>query len=272
MHLFVLVIFFYVSDQGSGIIIHRSLAKYSKAVCLDGTPASYYHTRLESAATHNNYRNYVIFLQGGGYCHSLEACHQKCQKTECLCTSSTAFTNENNGILSDDENMNPGFADYYKIKLPYCSGDIYVGRRPGSADSDGFSFMGREILNAMLSDMKDNTNIEKADNVIFSGSSAVGAGGAFNCDYLKTILPDVNIWCVVDVAFFYPVNQSFATDPDCEDSLSTVLQKGSVLWDSPEIVEFPLNGLWGSIHQYLFIGRPLPLAMTYLVSRAFAAM
>ena len=173
---------------------------------------------------------------------------------EYLCTSSTAFMTENNGILSDDETLNPGFADYYKIELPYCSGDMFVGRRPASSESDDYSFMGREILNAMLTDLKQNTDIEKADNVILSGSSAGGAGVAFNCDYLKTILPDVKIWCVVDAAFFYPVNQPFATGPDCDDPINTVLKKGSVLWDAPEVGVFPLKGWWGSIQENLFIG------------------
>ena len=220
-------------------------------MCSDGSPAAYYRSKINPAASAPD--NYVIFLEGGGYCHDVNACDWRCNMAPHLCTTPTAETLENSGILSDDPHINPHFYGYFKVDLPYCTSDMYIGRRSASILTKGHHFRGRTVLTSMIKSLVSNTPISLAKRIILGGSSAGGAGVAFNCDYLKELLPRSDVHCVVDAAFFYPLIQPFQDDVPCE-SIDKVLKVGGVLWGAPEALNLSLRRWWSNIRQKLFIG------------------
>ncbi|KAK2166452.1 hypothetical protein LSH36_39g12014 [Paralvinella palmiformis] len=234
------------------VLQHVSLSGYPDAVCSDGTPAAYYRSPRDKDDAHAP-DNYVIFLEGGGYCHDVNACDWRCQMAPHLCTTPESETIQNSGILSDDAGINPYFHGYFKVDLPYCTSDMYVGRRFGSELTKGHHFQGHRVLTAMIQSLIADVRIDKAKRILFGGSSAGGAGVAFNCDYMKSLLPRSRIHCIVDAAFFYPETHPFSEDEPCE-SIDKVLAVGGVLWDSPEVSGFHLDGWWGDVRQDLLIG------------------
>ena len=229
-----------------GVLFRQTLSSYPDAVCTDGTPAAYYHTWTESPAELALFKNYVIYLDGGGYCPSVKDCHLRCAIANNLCTEPKVFMKDHHGILSDEAFNNPHLHDYYKVELPYCTGDMYIGRRLASEDTDGLNFAGRIVFDAMIQSLRERTLIGLADNVVLSGSSAGGAGVAFNCEHLQELLPGVRVWCVVDAAFFYPISHPLNNATTCE-SIDRVLQMGSHLWGAPEVSKFHLQSWWNDM-------------------------
>ena len=188
-------------------------------------------------------KNYVIFLEGGGYCHEASACKWRCGIAPWLCTASGPKTKQGFGILSDSPIDNPSFHDYFKVDVPYCTGDMYIGRRDGDETTLSQHFKGRVGFDAIIMDLQKTTAIDRAVNVVLGGSSAGGAGVAFNCNHLKELLPHANVWCIVDAAFFYPVPGPLHNTSEC-DSIDRVLALSTDLWQAPEVASFDLHGPW----------------------------
>ena len=232
-----------------GLLIRHSLEMYQKALCTNGQSASYFHSasgELEKS------ENVVIFLQPGGYCHNPYVCKMRCLVAPFMCEPPDEDTLENShGILSDDPVANPHFNHYYKVVIPYCTADMYVGRRSASEETGGYSFLGRFILDAVVDSLK--STLKNVRNVVLAGSSAGGAGVAFNCDYIKTFYPTANIWCIVDGAFFYPIAEAFESKNSCE-TIDKVLKSATTFWNAPELDDFQLHSAWWlKIKQAVFI-------------------
>ena len=276
--LFCLAILFGAPVKGTNLYRH-SLKAYPGAVCIDGTAAQYYTSApsdsMKRETIHKSSdkgsdaeaedtkqqtpdpsaaKNYAIFLEGGGYCHEAGACKWRCGVAPWLCTAKGPKVKQGFGILSDDATDNPSFHDYFKIDVPYCTGDMYIGRREGSTATLDQHFKGRVVLDAIIADLKKTTALDRAVNVVLSGSSAGGAGVAFNCNYLQALLPHASIWCVVDAAFYYPVPGPLHNVSAC-DSIDRVLRLGAELWEAPEVSSFDLHGhWWREIRPNLLIG------------------
>jgi hypothetical protein len=230
----------------NSILVRHSLQGYPRAVCTDGTPAAFFHTPAFTAQDLRHYTGYVIYLDGGGYCPSVPDCHLRCAIAKNLCTEPLAETKSSHGILSDDFDNNPVMHNFYKVELPYCTSDMFVGRKLGNRRTDGLNFAGRIVFDAMVDVLKSISGIERAQNVVLSGSSAGGAGVAFLCEHLQQMLPQTSVWCVVDAAFFYPMTSPFHNDSTCE-SVDKVLQQGAVLWGAPEVSHFRLQSWWNDL-------------------------
>ncbi|ELT96642.1 hypothetical protein CAPTEDRAFT_219523 [Capitella teleta] len=227
-------------------LVRQTLGSYPRAVCTDGSPAAYYHTAAFSEHELRHYSGYVIYLDGGGYCPSVRDCHLRCSIARNLCTEPLAETKESHGILSDDVSNNPVMHDYYKVELPYCTSDMFVGRRKGTDRTEGLNFAGKIVFDAMITSLKRISGIAHAQNVVLSGSSAGGAGVVFLCEHLQRLLPRTTVWCVADAAFFYPMTSPFRNDTTCE-SIDKVLQQGASLWGAPEVGHFRLQSWWNDL-------------------------
>lgn len=83
--------------------LYKVLLNRSKAVCNDGSPASYYIRLSESKV-------WMILLEGGYYCYDQASCSQRYLNSHNLTTS---VLNKNfkfsNGILSSDPIQNPNW-------------------------------------------------------------------------------------------------------------------------------------------------------------------
>jgi hypothetical protein len=72
------------------IAVATYLSEYPDAKCLDGTPAYYY---LREAISTANASKFVIHIQGGGWCDTLDNCLSRSQTN--LGSSNMTKTNEN---------------------------------------------------------------------------------------------------------------------------------------------------------------------------------
>ncbi len=154
--------------------------------------------------------------------------------------------------MSDDPELNPGFADYYKVFFHYCSSDMYIGDREASPETAGYHFRGRAHMRAIIDSLKTHTNIENADTVIFTGTSAGGRGAAFNTDLVAAMLPEVDVRCVVDAAIFYPQFDTNPYDPDCRH-FNDIVRDGNEFWNG-HVDEFDVDTWWEDFPYPLFIG------------------
>ncbi|KAF6773035.1 hypothetical protein AHF37_07754 [Paragonimus kellicotti] len=86
----------------------------------------YYYRRSKRGMS----RNWLIFLEGGWYCFDNETCQLRESSTFALFSSNfwprkRAF----DGILSISPVLNPLYHDYNSVFIPYCSSDLWTGKR-----------------------------------------------------------------------------------------------------------------------------------------------
>eukprot|EP01083_Nonionella_stella_P235198 827282_1 len=110
------------------------------AQCLDGSPAGFYHQPPQ----HGDSNLWVIFLQGGGACGSLQTCEKRANGP---LGSSKYWSKQYNltkdrGLCSSDPTINPDFYQGHHGFAPYCSGDVWAGQRatPSKHDPDTWGF------------------------------------------------------------------------------------------------------------------------------------
>eukprot|EP00039_Didymoeca_costata_P006308 m.89131 g.89131 ORF g.89131 m.89131 type:complete len:361 (+) comp13206_c0_seq2:1499-2581(+) len=189
-----------------------------KAVCNDGTPGGYYLSKV------TNSTKWMIYLEGGGLCYSLETC----KKRSIQLTSSSTWpkTLEPAGILADAQ-----FADYNKVFVGYCTSDLYSGNNAPSANPLlKFNFYGSYIVPALLTDLRNNNFLTKMTDVLLMGGSAGGIGTLVNTPYVRDNLAayNISVKILADAGWF------LTTVPPYSKSAITIseqLQEGMKLWN-----------------------------------------
>ena len=76
-------------------------------------------------------------------------------------------------IWSRREEENPGLWSNYKVFVPYCTSDVFSGRRDSEKDSAGFFFHGKYVVEAVVDDLL--TEVLKDFEItqfVFMGASA----------------------------------------------------------------------------------------------------
>lgn len=174
------------------------------AVCNDGSPAGYYIRRGVGAGS----TVWNIHLQGGGMCYDLASCGQRAESLSSLMSASEGpELRESNGIQSISSKDNPDFYNANHVYVHYCSSDLWSGQREASAETGGRHFQGLNIFRAVIQDLMDGSitaapNLAEAKFVLFSGSSAGGAGVLVHLDWLAAQLPTANVRGVDDAGWF----------------------------------------------------------------------
>jgi hypothetical protein len=200
------------------------------AVCNDGTPATYYFRRGEGTGSHR----WVIHLQGGGFCNSVETCKERSVNASQLMTSKgLPPTRMGNGVQSLSPNDNPDFFNANHVYVPYCSSDVWSGDRGAAPESGGWHFRGARIVRAVIGDLMNPTitlspNLTVAKEVLFSGSSAGGVGVMANLDWVADQLPQATVRGLVDAGWaidIAPYDSSIAP-------LLAQTQRGYAFWNS----------------------------------------
>lgn len=151
------------------------IGQHQRARCLDGSPSGYYKRSGDP-------EKFVITLQGGTPCVEKQLCKQQSVLNK---GSSRSWTSrmELNEYFANSTSLNPVFADYTQVFVPYCSGDMWSGMRWNKTWN--LYFYGHYILDALLDELIATTNIAQANEVIFTGDST-GAMGVFSqLDYLQ---------------------------------------------------------------------------------------
>ncbi len=178
-----------------------------QAVCNDGSPAIYYFRPATDASASTKW---IVFLQGGGSCSSVDGCEERRVSDRELTTSvGEPETRVVDGIFSPDAVNNPDFYDWNQVVLHYCSSDGWVGDDEVSGTSMNWQFHGYNIVGAVIDDLKNetetSTNLSQATEVIFGGSSAGAAGAEQNLDRVASLLPNAKVSGILDSIWKFAV-------------------------------------------------------------------
>ena len=100
----------------------------------------------------------LVYLEGGGGCFDTESCINRCTvASPNLCTQDPALVKS---VWSEEEEENPGMYTSYKVYVPYCTSDVYAGRRNADEASAGYAFHGKFVVEAVVEDLLNNVLLE----------------------------------------------------------------------------------------------------------------
>ena len=189
-------------------IFNTSFSSSTGARCLDGSPAGYFFEKGDPSS-------FVIFLQGGGACYSVTGD----PSTNCASRAKTAlgssaywpatYTDTSNVVSSLP--VNP-FANFTRIFVPYCSGDVHLGTRLEvvSPSAFPFYFSGHLIVAAVVQHLKESEGLGAAASVLLAGSSAGGIGAFVNADFVAAQLPAAStVRAAPQGGWFFPAIVNF---------------------------------------------------------------
>merc|ERR1711915_661068 len=194
------------SGPGSGSLTRKELSDYPRAVCNDGSNATYYYSDNAFSADH-----LLIYLQGGGSCQDVQSCNMRCNNPDsafrCTAPQDETMPGALNFLL-EDEDLNPPFYDFGKIYVPYCSSDIWIGTADASPENGNYFFHGKDIVRALVDDLKKVTNIAGISQIVLLGTSAGGFGTQNVCDFVaenfKAENSNVDVRCIADSGDLVP--------------------------------------------------------------------
>eukprot|EP00897_Mesotaenium_endlicherianum_P010819 jgi/Mesen1/9766/ME000007S09834 len=103
-------------------LVVASEAASKGAVCLDGSAPGYYFRPGSGTGK----SSWIIFMQGGGWCYSLESCLSRSRGS---LGSSHAFMPSLavEGLFSSRRSVNPDFHNWNVAYLAYCDGASFAG-------------------------------------------------------------------------------------------------------------------------------------------------
>ena len=93
-------------------------------MCLDGSPPGYYMRR----GTGSGARKYILHLEGGAWCPTLENCLER-SKTYLGSSKSWPETLDLRGIFTDEATVNTDLYNWNAVFLAYCDGGSFAGDR-----------------------------------------------------------------------------------------------------------------------------------------------
>jgi hypothetical protein len=206
------------------------LARFPDAVCNDGSAASMYYRPFVGAA---NQDKWVIQLQGGGSCETAGDCAKRwCSvdtnygMTQMSSNHSPKRAIDGRGIearASEDPQAGANPLDGYNhVYLHYCSSDTWAGTARDSTFTAAHPvtgapvamrahFLGQKIIDGALGMLRRDgvaaltygqgaqavtmPDLDNADEVVFAGASAGGAGIINNLDRVRGLLAATNARC-----------------------------------------------------------------------------
>jgi hypothetical protein len=203
---------------------------------LDGSPYELWYAPATSAA---NSTKWVIDIQGGAWCQSVDACAARAygngDGTNCYLGSSNAscFNSDAErcadkapalpfsclpacngarwcgGLFVNDSATNPLSHDWHQVLLPYHDGQSFTGgaEAPTLTTYRGATvplwFRGHANFRAALDYLVRHAALGAATEVGLTGNSAGGLATFFHADELAALLPAARVWAAPDSGFFY---------------------------------------------------------------------
>lgn len=216
------------------------LTKFStdpEARCLDGTPAGYWLSK----GSGDGINKFVVHHMGGGWCNNYLNCYMRAkmkvlgssdkwlQEVTCrggmdfdppgTSTYATSLSgsypcNDDGGmegLLSYNSIENPLTWNWNKVFVPYCDGASFSGDVDEPVNFQGMDlhFKGYKILQAVYSHLLAYRDLDKASDVIISGSSAGGLAVFLHLDKIADMIrkggSKAKIVGVPDAGFFLDV-------------------------------------------------------------------
>ncbi|MEW5986280.1 MAG: pectin acetylesterase-family hydrolase [Chloroflexota bacterium] len=234
-------------------------------VCNDGTRSGYYLRRGSGSGVNR----WIIYLQGGGACYDNATCAQRKASTPGLMTSKrwkTTLLGE--GILSPSSSNNPDFYNANHIYVPYCSSDGWSGDRAASSATNGMAFRGRRIVQGVIAQLKNSTltpspNLNDATSVLFTGTSAGGAGVLVNLDWVTTQVPQAVVKGIDDAGWLLDIAPYDTGLPSARDRFALGYSFWTATVDSDCAAAYAATPYlcYFGVYAYPYISTPMAVQM-----------
>lgn len=156
------------------------------AVCLDGSASGiYFHPATTARAS----KRWVIFIEGGGWCYTLDQCAARA-RSNLGSSKKWAASLVGYGPYSTDAGRNPLWFDANIVFVPYCDGNSFTGDADAPVVVSGtrLYFRGRRLLDYTLNYLTNKLNLSAATQVLLSGCSAGGLATYQHADYVGQYL------------------------------------------------------------------------------------
>ncbi|KAL8115942.1 hypothetical protein AgCh_022439 [Apium graveolens] len=166
------------------------------AVCLDGSPPAYHIDR----GVGDGANNWLVFLEGGGWCDTTEDCLKRTTDKEGLGSSKIMQAKNFTGILGSTQQLNPDFYNWNRVFVRYCDGASFTGNSFDRVNN--LSYKGGKVFSAVVKDLL-RKGMRHATNALFMGCSAGGLAAILNCDRFRSFLTEhTNVKCASDAGYF----------------------------------------------------------------------
>lgn len=217
------------------------------AVCSDGSQYAFY---VEFSETSDNI---VVYLMGGGGCWDYESCRvggsargqanpeglPDNYANEHLNVAGLAVNvNQVYPLLNDDPAVSP-MADWNKVFVPYCTGDVYSGSITNTYTNGDqteeliFAHQGHNNVIAMIEML--NEMFTSVPKLFVGGCSAGGAGAIVNYYFLRTGLEGVERgYLLNDSGPIFPSQASTSRSLPLHDEVRDVWDADSLIAKAPE--------------------------------------
>ncbi|KAD4178604.1 hypothetical protein R6Q59_022214 [Mikania micrantha] len=187
------------SEEVGITIIESAVAK--GAVCLDGSPPAY---QLDKGFG-DGVNNWLVHIQGGGWCHSIEDCVYRKTMNNGLGSSKLMPELYFSGILSNKQDQNPNFYNWNRVYMRYCDGSSFTGDVEQVDPANNLYFRGARVFTAIVEELM-GIGMKDAQNALLSGCSAGGLAAILNCDKFRGFFPlSTRVKCVPDAGYFVHV-------------------------------------------------------------------
>ncbi|CAD8155956.1 unnamed protein product [Paramecium pentaurelia] len=245
---------FYIVAYIQAFNLH--FASDPKALCLDGSPASYY--KAEGYGT--GAKQYILHFQGGA---RIDGSTQDQLIQSAYLRSKTQLGSSKdlnkqmlfNGMFSRSQNKNPYYYNWNLIHFNYCDGSLHQGYKSDPIEYLGTQlyFRGDVIVKSFISDLFQE--LSTADTVIVSGCSAGGNAAYFWIEYIRALLPqNVTVYGVPDSGMALNLLAIDGTDYPTESLIQLIdLVNIEVTHPNKQCVEKYSKESWKCYYaQYLF--------------------
>lgn len=181
----------------------RRYASSTEARCLDGSRAVHFISRATDPA---HARDWVIFLEGGGWCTSLDSC---VSRTLTPNGSSRPYANvtfvpkhDFEWYFTRDPRHNPIMHGWNFLDMTYCDGSSFTSHLAAPIVHRNVSlwFRGRHILYDTLSEMRSTYGA--FNNLVLLGRSAGGLSVLLHADRINRLFRPSRIRAVPISGFF----------------------------------------------------------------------
>ncbi|KAL1541944.1 [Wnt protein] O-palmitoleoyl-L-serine hydrolase [Salvia divinorum] len=185
-----------VSQQLNVTLITGAITK--GAVCLDGTPGGYYFAK----GFGDGINSWMIFLPGGGWCNSTEACLKK-RYSERLGSNKNVPPKTLGYFQSQNKSINPDFYNWNLVEIRYCDGASFMADVEAVNPETKLYLRGRRIFDSVIEELMSTQGMSNAENALLIGTSAGGLATILNCDRFHSFLPGTcRVKCISDSGFF----------------------------------------------------------------------
>jgi hypothetical protein len=217
------------------------------AVCSDGSQYAFY---VEFSETSNNV---VVYFMGGGGCWDYESCvgggargaanpHGLPDDYANVYTTISGLpvsVSQVYPLLNDDPAVSP-MADWNKVFVPYCTGDVYAGsvtntyKDPAGIEPDTvFHHVGHDNVVAMTEML--NGMFATVPKLFVGGCSAGGAGAIINYYFLRTGIEGVERGYLLDDSGpIYPDQAPTSRSLPLHDEVRGVWNANSLIDAAPQ--------------------------------------